>query len=105
MPRPRETKDSKSAIKMLPGFVAQVRIRCGKSNCKCARGDRHIAFYHVTYFEGVRQRQYVRRAEVEQVRAACQAHRELQAELLAGRRHYSQFMRLAKAMFREMAGS
>lgn len=99
-----ETKNPKEAIKILPGYVACVRVRCGKSNCRCARGQRHVAYYHVTKQGGERERRYIRRAEVEQVRAACQAHRELQAELLAGRRQYSQLIRLAKAMFREMVG-
>ena len=78
------------AIKMLPGFVTTVRIRCGKSNCRCARGDRHIAHYHVTYRNGARLRRYVRRDEVADVRKACQAHRELQAQLRAGRTEYKQ---------------
>ena len=32
---------------MLPGHVARVRVRCGKVNCRCARGERHVAHYHV----------------------------------------------------------
>jgi hypothetical protein len=94
-------KKSKPAIKMLPGFVARVLIRCGKPNCKCARGERHVAFYHVTYSEGVRQRQYVRRAEVEKVRASCAAHRKFQADLLAGRRRYKLLLAMARQIIRE----
>lgn len=100
-PRTRKTKNQESAIKMLTGFVAQVRIRCGKSNCKCARGHRHTAFYHVTYSEGVRQRQYIKRAEVEQVRAACAAHKQLQAELLAGRQRYKLILARVRQILRE----
>lgn len=102
MPRARETKNLKPAIKMLPGHVARVRIRCGKPNCKCARGERHTAFYHVTYCGGSRFRRYVRKAEVKEIRTACQSHRELQAELLAGRREHKRFMRLVKAMLRDL---
>lgn len=103
MPRSRKSKNQESAPKILPGHVAVKRVTCGKSNCRCARGHRHTAFYHITYSEGVQQRQYIRRAEVEQVRAACQAHRELQAELLTGRRRHTQFMRLVKSMLQDLA--
>ena len=89
MPR-RGKKTRNSAIKMLPGYVATVRIRCGKSNCRCVRGDRHVAHYFVSYRNGVRFRRYVRRDEVANVREACQAHRELQAQLRAGRAEYKQ---------------
>jgi hypothetical protein len=103
--RVRKTKNQILAPKILPGHVALKLVRCGKSNCKCARGERHKAFYHVTYFEGVRYRRYIHKAEVEHVRAACQEHRQQQSELRKGRRQSSLLIRLAKAMFREMAGS
>ena len=85
-------KNENSAIKMLPGFVASVQIRCGKKNCRCARGDRHVAFYHVTYHRGVRSRKYVRRDQLAEVLAACESHRELQAELRAGRGRYKELL-------------
>ena len=103
--RVRKTKNQESAPKILPGHVAAKRVRCGKSNCKCTRGERHKAFYHVTYVEGVRSRRYIRKAEVENVSAACQKYRQQQSELREGKRQSSLLIRLAKAMFREMAGS
>ena len=75
---------------MLSGFIATVRVRCGKSKCRCTHGARHLAHYHVTYSGGVRQRNYVRRDQVAAMREACQAHRELQAQLRAGRAEYKQ---------------
>jgi hypothetical protein len=99
--RQRErTKHSDPAIKILPGHVATVRIRCGKANCRCARGDRHIAHYHVTYFAGVRSRKYVRRDQVQEIRAACEAHRVLQAELRAGRAEYKQTLAKMRELIR-----
>jgi hypothetical protein len=87
---------------MLPGCIASVRVRCGKSNCRCARGDRHIAHYHVTYCDGARSRKYVRRDQLAEVLAACQAHRILQAQLRAGRAEYkeslAQTRKLAKLL-------
>jgi len=81
-----------SAIKILPGFIASVRVRCGKSNCHCVRGQRHVAHYHVTYFGGVRSRKYVRRDQLPEVLAACEVHRKLQAQLRAGRAEYKELL-------------
>jgi hypothetical protein len=77
---------------MLRGFVTRVRVRCGKSNCRCSRGARHLAYYHVTYSSGIRVRKYVRRDQLAEVRAACEAHRDLQAQLRAGRAEYKQLL-------------
>ena len=88
MPRAEKNKNQNPAIKMLPGFVATVRVRCGKPNCRCARGVRHTAHYLVNYRSGVRSRKYVRRDQLAEVLAACEAHRRLQAQIRAGRTEY-----------------
>jgi hypothetical protein len=85
-----KNKTQNLAIKILPGFVATVRIRCGKPNCHCTRGDRHLAHYHVTYDRGGRFRKYVRRDQLAEVLAACEAHKQLQAQLRAGRAEYKE---------------
>jgi hypothetical protein len=92
MPRETKTKNQNPAIKMLPGFIASVRVRCGKLNCRCSRGARHLAYYHVTYSRGLRTRKYVRRDQLTEVLAACEAHRHLQAQLRAGRAEYKQLL-------------
>lgn len=90
---------------LLSGHVATVRIRCGKPNCRCNRGIRHLAHYFVSYRNGVRFRRYVRRDEVADVREACKAHRKLQAELRAGRAEYKELLaetsKLAKLLASE----
>jgi len=93
-----------SAIKMLPGFVARVQVRCGKSNCRCSRGSRHIAHYHVTYNCGVRSRKYVRQDQVARVRAACEAHRVLQAQLRAGRAKYKELLAETRKLVKLLGG-
>jgi hypothetical protein len=87
-----KNKSEDPAIKMLPGYVATARVRCGKANCRCARGERHVAHYHVTYYSGVRSRKYVRRDQLSEVLAACKAHRKLQAQLRAGRVEYKELL-------------
>jgi hypothetical protein len=93
-------KTENSAIKMLPGFVARVKIRCGKVNCRCSRGVRHLGYYHVTYSSGVRSRRYVRRDEVSKLREACETHRALQAQLRAGRAEYRRTLARARELVR-----
>ena|SRR5690242_10857590 len=93
-----KTKFEIPAIKILPGFIAQVRVRCGKGNCRCTFGARHIAYYRVTYSQGLRVREYVRRNEVGVVRAACEAHRVLQAQLRAGRSEYKELLAEARRL-------
>ena len=93
-----------SAIKMLPGFVASVRVRCGKSNCCCTRAERHVAHYHVTYFAGVRSRKYVRRHRVRELQDACQAYRDLQAQLRAGRAEYKELLAQTRKLAKLLGG-
>ena len=97
-----KTKHQNSAIKMLPGFIASVRVRCGKVNCRCKRGTRHLAYYHVTYSRGCRFRKYVRRDQVADVRAACNAYRDLQAQLRAGRAEYKRTLAKMRELIRSM---
>jgi hypothetical protein len=96
--RSDEIKNRNPTIKILPGFVARARVRCGKSNCRCTRGARHVAYYRVTHSHGLRFRQYVRRNQVEEMREACQAHRTLQAQLRAGRAEYKRTLARAREL-------
>lgn len=47
------------------GGVYVQRVRCGKSNCKCARGETHSAYYFFTRRNGKLIKTYVRKADVE----------------------------------------
>lgn len=61
-------------IKMLPkttreilnGGLYRQAVRCGKSNCKCSRGETHTAYYFFTRRGGKLIKSYVRKAEVEE---------------------------------------
>ncbi len=62
------------ASRMLPKTVEEIqnggiylqRVRCGKTNCKCARGETHSAFYFYARHNGKPIKTYIRKAEVEQ---------------------------------------
>lgn len=99
-----KTKNAKPAIKTLPGFVATLRVRCGKSNCHCTRGHKHVAHYLVSYQAGVRVRKYVRRDQLAEVLSACEAHRELQAQLREGRAEYKESLAQTRKLAKLLAG-
>ena len=85
--------------KTLPGVVCAQRVRCGKPNCRCARGQGHLAYYRF-WREGGRLRKcYVRRNELASVRAACEARKRERRELEGA---WRQWRRLA-AIVREVA--
>lgn len=66
-----------------PGTIHEQRVRCGKANCRCARGEPHRAFYRFWREDGRLRKAYVRRADLEAERAACLAWREGNAAVLA----------------------
>jgi len=51
-------------------------VRCGKKNCKCARGELHGPYYyHFERVDGVLVKRYVRAKDVAAMRAACETRR------------------------------
>ena len=73
-------KTPKPLPKTLVGTVHAQRVRCGKPACRCARGQGHLAYYRFWREDGRLRKQYVRRAELESVRAACEARRRERRE-------------------------
>lgn len=96
-----KTKNQKGTtkIELVPGHVERRRVRCGKPNCRCARGQFHAAHYHVWKSDGVRHQRFVRRADVPAMLAACDEHRQLQAQLRAGRAQYRRMLARLREMF------
>lgn len=70
-----ENKNENSLPKM-PGAVCTQMIRCGKPSCKCARGELHGPyFYRFVWEDGKQRKRYVRKEELQQIRAACAAYK------------------------------
>ena len=72
----RERRDEAmktKTVKMLPKTTSEIqnggvylqRVRCGKQNCKCARGETHSAYYFFTRRCGKLVKIYIRKADVE----------------------------------------
>ena len=102
-----KTKNQKRATKIEPqaGHVQRRRVRCGKPNCRCARGEFHVAHYHVVKSGGMRYQRYIRRADVAAWLRACAEYRALQAELRAGRENYRNMLRRFRDAVAALAGA
>lgn len=85
----------------LPGAVCAQWVRCGRPGCKCARGELHGPYYYRFWRERGRLRKaYVRPAEVEAVRAACEARRAKRRESRQARAQVRAAFALLRAMDR-----
>ncbi len=54
----------KTAGEIINGGLYLQRVRCGKQNCKCARGETHSAYYFFTRRCGKLIKIYIRKADV-----------------------------------------
>lgn len=74
-------------VAVADGAICAQMVRCGKRNCKCARGELHGPyFYRFTRDKYDRlHKQYVRRSEVEAWRELCERRREWFGERAAMR--------------------
>lgn len=69
--------NSKTLEQILPGAVCKQWRKCGKSNCRCARGgQKHVQYCRFYRENGRLKQQYVKAKDLETVRAACAAHRQ-----------------------------
>ncbi len=69
-----KTESEKVLPKTMPGTVHTQFVRCGKSNCRCANGELHGAYYyHFVRVGGRLRKRYLKASEVEEIQAACLA--------------------------------
>lgn len=70
---------------VLAASLSKTHKICGKPNCKCARGDKHVV-HQLSWTENGRRRSaHIRRDQLTRVRAAVERYRRLRqcrAELL-----------------------
>ena len=66
----------------LEGEVCAQFIRCGKAGCRCRLGHLHGPYHYRIWREGAIVRKvYVKAGELDSVRAACEAHKNLSQSL------------------------
>ena len=96
--RSTEKKSAGFTRKIAPsrGSLAREMIRCGRANCKCANGSLHGPYYYRVWMaRGIRYKAYVKKAEVERIKATIEIFR-------ARRRKQQASAAEAKTMLREI---
>lgn len=64
--------------KILPGTVHAQWVRCGKTSCRCQRGETHGPYYYRFWREaGKLRKQYIKRQDVQSIHTLC-SHRIVQ---------------------------
>jgi hypothetical protein len=72
-----KTKTENLLPKILQGTVHTQFVRCGKENCKCARGELHGAYYyHFVRVDGKLRKRYLKASKVEEIQKACLSRQE-----------------------------
>lgn len=90
-------------ITPLPGAVVAQRVRCGRSNCRCAQGELHGPYHYRYWREGrTRRKAYVRKEEVSTVQDACDAYRTEQRECREIMQESAAEWRRLKALLKEL---
>ena len=89
---------------LLNGAVCASYARCGKPNCKCARGALHGPYFHrYQWHSGRVIKEYIPLAQVEEVRAACARYRALQADIRANNQRFKMMLALLKTKIKELS--
>jgi hypothetical protein len=91
-----EGKSPDSLPKTLPGVVCAQWVRCGKPGCRCARGQWHLAYYRFWREQGKLHKCYVRRADLADVRARCEARREARKAAAASWEQWRQLVSIVR---------
>ena len=69
-------EETTTKIEPLRGWLEARYKRCGRSNCKCAKGELHGPYYYRFFYRGGRQRKkYVKKGELSATFAACLAYK------------------------------
>ncbi len=95
--------------KMLPKTAGEItngglycqRVRCGKANCKCARGETHTGYYFFARQHGKLIKQYIRKAEVEAFANIVNQSRELKAEKRISTKQSNELLKRLRETSRE----
>jgi hypothetical protein len=55
----------KTAAEILNGGIYRQQIRCGRPNCRCAKGEKHTGYYFFARVGGKLRKKYIRRSQLE----------------------------------------
>ena len=63
---------------LLPGSLSMQRLRCGKPNCHCAKGEGHAVWSLTFMADGKKHVQHIPQSLVDEVRKRVEAGRKYQ---------------------------
>jgi hypothetical protein len=63
------------------GTLVQMARTCGKSGCKCAKGDKHVSWYLATRYKGARKMISIPRQWEKEVTAWVNTYKEITQQL------------------------
>jgi hypothetical protein len=98
-PMNQEKKSPEVSPKIVPlaGTLEYKRIKCGRANCKCARGELHGEYAYLRVQQNRRRsRRYVKKGDVPKVLAGLEAHRKQKAQKRAERQEFHNLLREMK---------
>lgn len=89
------------SVQTLPkaGALCPQMVRCGKPECRCARGELHGPYYYIFWRErGRLRKRYVRMTDVGEVRAALAEWRRLHPPVSRARQELAELHRLLRQL-------
>jgi hypothetical protein len=104
-PRQPPTDEATKQADPLPktGAVCPQWVRCGRPTCRCSRGRFHGPYHCLFWREGGRLRKrYVRLADADAVRAACNERRRRERDAREATRAARQEWRALLALLKEI---
>jgi len=94
--------DQLEPLPQMRGTVHLQHRQCGRSTCRCQRGDRHPSFYLFWRQAGHLRKRYLKADEVKLVRAACETRRLRERLQRQAVREARQAWRMLAAQIREV---
>jgi hypothetical protein len=94
MPSEKKSQRVSPKIQPIAGTLEYKRIKCGKANCKCAKGESHGEYAYLRVQENKKRfRRYVKKINLSKVIAGIEAQRKQKAQQQAKRRQSNELLR------------
>ncbi len=85
------------------GGIYIQQVRCGKNNCRCAKGAKHKAYYFFSRVNGKLRKQYVRKDQVEKIKGFLTQNRNNRNQLVFAQKISKEISKKLSAKLRECA--
>ena len=83
------------------GTIHVQQVRCGKSNCKCARGEKHLGYYYFVRISGVLTKTYIRKVDLAEFKKIVEEARSYHEEERRKDREVNNLIKRMNQLMRE----